>query len=97
MEVGREGPHELDRSDDVGVAEPVGELFSDGVVALAQRTGERAHLLDLLEQIRPDLTHEGVAELDAQPADVASKGGVELIEIVGHDPNLPKSGGSLTV
>jgi hypothetical protein len=27
----------------------------------------------------------------------ASKGGVELIEIVGHDPNLPKSGGSLTV
>ena len=67
------------------------------VVALAKRTGERAHLLDLLEQIRPDLTHEGVAELCAQPADVASKGGVELIEIVGHDPNLPKSGGSLTV
>ncbi len=35
MEVGREGPHELDRSDDVGVAESVGELFSDRVVALA--------------------------------------------------------------
>ena len=35
MEVGREGPHELDRSDDVGVPESVGELFTDGVVALA--------------------------------------------------------------
>ena len=35
MEVGREGPYELDRTDDVGVAESVGELFSDRVVALA--------------------------------------------------------------
>ncbi len=35
MEVGREGPHELDRSDDVGIAESVGELLSDRVVALA--------------------------------------------------------------
>ena len=35
MEVGREGPHELDRTDDVGVAESVGEFFSDRVVALA--------------------------------------------------------------
>ena len=67
------------------IEDPV-EYDLEGIVQLARgQTREGAHVLDLFKEFGTHLADQGVAELAPQTSDVAAKGGVELVEIVGHD------------
>ena len=85
MEIGCERADKLNGANDIGVAERIREFLPDRVVALPECSGQGAHVLDLFKEFGTHLAYQGVAELAPQTSDVAAKGGVELVEIVGHD------------
>ncbi len=79
VEVGRERPHELDRINELDPGEGISQELI-GFVILAEFAGERANLLDPVEKLRPVLSDQSIAELAAEPTNIASQNRVEVVE-----------------
>ena len=74
MEVGREGPHEIDHLLQIELSQHCPQPCSCGLVAIRPaRLREETDLFDEFEQLVPVLPCQGVAELSSEPPNVGSE------------------------